>query len=255
MKLFLAFLFYFSLPFAFGNIQIEYDLMDFSKNNIGNIHQGHNQIILSFDDGPVPGVTNRVLDLLAEYNIKATFFVIGANVKAHPDLMKRMVDEGHVVGNHSMTHIALKNLDPATWKDIVQKEVMDAHNVIAPYMLNNRHFYFRAPYAAWAQFYADFLNESEIGKEYIGPILWDIGGELEIKNGKYLQAADWECWSKKISVDNCLSGYMYEAIKRKGGVVLMHDLRHQSVELLTKLIPELEDQGFTFSTLNDVNWK
>ncbi|MGZ3808503.1 MAG: hypothetical protein ACXVCE_10480, partial [Bacteriovorax sp.] len=123
------------------------------------------------------------------------------------------------------------------------------------YMTNNRHFYFRAPEAAWAQKYADFLNENDIGKQYIGPILWDIGGELEFKDGKFLQAADWACWSKKISVDDCLSGYLYEAKQRKGGVVLMHDLRHQSVELLTKLIPELEDRNFTFTTLNDVNWK
>jgi peptidoglycan/xylan/chitin deacetylase (PgdA/CDA1 family) len=121
-------------------------------------------------------------------------------------------------------------------------------------MGNNNHYYFRAPEAAWAQKYAEFLNTDPIGKQYIGPILWDIGGEIEYKNGKYLQAADWACWSKKISVNNCMSGYLYEARKRKGGVVLMHDLRHQSAEMLAKMIPELEDQGFTFATLNDVNW-
>ncbi len=230
-------------------------LRDFSKTNLENIHQGHNEIILTFDDGPNPGVTNKVLDILAEHNIKATFFVIGANAKAHPDLMKRIVDEGHIVGNHSMTHTALKHLDPLLWKDKVKSEVLDAHTVIVPYMVNDRHFYFRAPEAAWAQKYADFLNTSDIGKQYIGPILWDIGGEIEFKNGKYLQAADWECWSKKISVKDCMSGYLYEAQQKKGGVVLMHDLRQRSVEMLTKMIPELEDRGFTFSTLNDVNWK
>ncbi|MGZ3809869.1 MAG: hypothetical protein ACXVCE_17425, partial [Bacteriovorax sp.] len=103
--------------------------------------------------------------------------------------------------------------------------------------------------------FADFLNGNELGKQYTGPILWDIGGELEIKDGKYLQSADWECWSKKISIDDCMSGYLYEATKRKGGVVLMHDLRHQSAELLAKMIPELEDRGFIFSTMNDVTWK
>jgi peptidoglycan/xylan/chitin deacetylase (PgdA/CDA1 family) len=228
---------------------------DFARENIGNIHTGHNEIILTFDDGPVPGVTNKILDILSEHNIKATFFVIGKNAQAHPELMKRIVNEGHIVGNHSMSHLPLKNLDPENWKSIVEREVMDAHTVIMPYLENNRHFYFRAPEGAWVTKYADFLNESEIGKAYKGPILWDIGGELEIKNGKYLQAADWACWSKKISIDDCMSGYLNEAGKRKGGVVLMHDLRRQSAELLTKLIPELEDRGFTFSTLNDVNWK
>lgn len=226
---------------------------DFSKTNLENIHQGHNEIIFTFDDGPNPGVTDRVLDILKEHNIKATFFVIGANAKAHPELMKRIFSEGHIVGNHSMTHTPLKNLN--SWKKKVKSEVLDAHGVILPYLGNNRHFYFRAPEAVWAQKYASFLNSNPIGKQYIGPILWDIGGEMEFKDGKYLQAADWACWSKKISIDDCMSGYLNEAKFRKGGVVLMHDLRHQSVEMLAKIIPKLEDQGYTFSTLNDVNWK
>jgi peptidoglycan/xylan/chitin deacetylase (PgdA/CDA1 family) len=255
MKKIVFFVLFLTLSLANAQVDIGVIDKDFSKSNIGNIHTGHNEIILSFDDGPVPGVTDKVLDILSEHNIKATFFVIGKNVKAHPDLMKRIVAEGHIVGNHSMTHLPLKNLDPLTWKDIVKSEVMDAHEAILPYLGNNKHFYFRAPEGAWADKYAEFLNESEIGKEYIGPILWDIGGEVEVKNGKYLQAADWACWSKKISIDDCMSGYIFEATKRKGGLVLMHDLRHQSAELLAKMIPEFEDRGFTFSTLNDVNWK
>lgn len=255
MKYVMTGFFYLIFSIAFGAIEIDYDLKDFSPKNLGNIHQGHQEIILTFDDGPIPGVTNRVLDILADYNIRATFFVIGTNAIAYPSLMKRMVDEGHIVGNHSMTHLALQNLDPVTWKETVQREVMEAHSVIAPYMVNNRHFYFRAPYAAWAQTYAAYLNETEVGREYKGPILWDMGGEIEVKNGKYLQAADWECWSKRISIKDCMSGYLHEAIKRRGGVVLMHDLRHQSAEMLKQLIPELQDRGFTFTTLNDVNWR
>jgi peptidoglycan/xylan/chitin deacetylase (PgdA/CDA1 family) len=251
MKKLLAIFIFISLTNLYADGTID---KDFSNTNIGDIHVGHNEIILTFDDGPNPGVTNRILDILQDYNIKAAFFVIGNNVKAHPELMKRILDEGHIVGNHSMTHMPLKNLNPVFWEEKVKSEVLDAHEVIFPYMGNNRHFYFRAPEAAWAKKYAEFLNTDPIGKLYIGPILWDIGGEIEYKNGKYLQAADWACWSKKISIDDCLSGYLYEARARKGGVVLMHDLRHQSVEMLAKLIPELEDRGFSFSTLNDVNW-
>ncbi len=227
----------------------------FSKHNIENIHQGHNEIILTFDDGPTPGVTNLILDTLKYFNIKATFFVVGKNVIAHPDLMKRIIDEGHIVGNHSMSHIPLKNLNMLEWRKIVKSEVLDAHQVIIPYLVNNRHFYFRAPEAVWAQKYADFLNSNEIGQQYIGPIMWDIGGEIEFKNGQYLQAADWACWSKKISIEDCMSGYLSEAVRRKGGVVLMHDVRLQSSEMLKQMIPEFTNNGFTFSTLNDVNWK
>ncbi len=257
MKKLLPFIFLlsFSNTFAQSIPILQGSDKDFSKTNIGNLHTGKKEIILTFDDGPNPGVTEKVLDILKAYDIKATFFVIGTNVKAHPALMQRIVDEGHIVGNHSMTHTPLKNLDPNLWQAKVKSEVLDAHEVILPYMTNDTHYYFRAPEGAWAEKYADFLNENEIGREYKGPILWDIGGELEVRNGKYVQAADWECWAKKVSIDDCLSGYMYEAKQHKGGVVLMHDLRHQSPEMLAKLIPALEDEGFTFATMNDVEWK
>ena len=252
MKNFILFLLclYFSNLYAYGVID-----KDFSNNNIGNIHEGHNEIILTFDDGPTRGVTNLILDILQDYNIKATFFVIGKNVKANPELMNRILTEGHIVGNHSMTHTALKKLDPIFWDKKVKSEVLDAHEVIFPYMGNNNQFFFRAPEAAWAQKYASFLNLDPIGRKYIGPILWDIGGEIEYRNGKYLQAADWACWSKKISIKDCMSGYINEARRRKGGVVLMHDLRRQSVEMLAKMIPVLQDEGFIFTNLNDVSWK
>ena len=251
----LLFAFFLTLVATFAHADFDVVDKDFSRNNIGNIHKGHNQIIFTFDDGPVLGVTDKILDVLKEHNIKATFFVIGYNVKAHPALMKRILDEGHIVGNHSMDHHPLKNLDPVTWKDVVQKEVLDMHDLILPYLGNNKHFYFRAPDGAWATQFADFLNESEIGKQYIGPIFWDIGGQLEVEDGKYIGAADWACWSKKLSTEVCMNGYINEAARRKGGVVLMHDLKIQSVDLLSKLIPELEDRGYTFATLNDVNWR
>lgn len=255
MKKLLSFLVLFSLNNAFAHsVTIPLRLKDFSRKNMENIYAGKNKIVLTFDDGPNP-VTAKFLDLLQEYNIKASFFVIAKNAQVHPELIQRAVNEGHVIGNHSMTHFALKNLDPILWRDKVKSEVLDAHEVLLPYMTNNPHFYFRAPQAAWADKYADFLNESEVGKEYIGPLLWDIGGEIEIRNGKYVQAADWECWAKKISVDDCLSGYMYEIRKKKGGVVLMHDLTSKSFTLLTKLIPILEDEGYSFATLNDIEFK
>lgn len=228
---------------------------DFSRGSLERIHRGHNEIILTFDDGPTPGVTNKVLDVLKMYNVKAAFFVIGKNAQKHPDLMKRIVDEGHIVANHSMTHTALRDLSFFTWKKKVRSEVYEAHTVLAPYMTNSNHFYFRAPEGAWDPKYAAYLNEDVLGKDYIGPVLWDIGGEIEVVDGQYRQAADWACWSRKISVDDCLSGYLYEAKKYKGGVVLLHDLRIQSVQMLEKLIPALGDQNFTFRTLDDVQWK
>jgi peptidoglycan/xylan/chitin deacetylase (PgdA/CDA1 family) len=229
----------------------------FSQHNQERLHSGTSEIILTFDDGPTPGVTEKVLDTLKEYGAKATFFVIAEKAKAAPALMQRILDEGHIVGNHSLTHKALNsgNVTFLNWKKLVRTEVLGAHEILGPYMANGQHFYYRAPEGAWDSKFADLLNKDSIGQQYIGPILWDIGGELRMNtNGAFVEAADWACWSKKITVDDCLSGYLYEARTKKGGVVLMHDLRHQSAEMLAKFIPALQKNGFSFKTLDDVDW-
>src|SRR5438270_4977958 len=61
-------------------------------------------VAITFDDGPTPNSTEAVLDALAEHHAKATFFVIGQNVRRHPDLLKRIDDEGHQIGNHTFNH-------------------------------------------------------------------------------------------------------------------------------------------------------
>ena len=66
--------------------------------------RGSGKIALTFDDGPTPGATDRVLDALRDANVKAAFFVVGANVIRHPELLRRVHDEGHLVGNHSYHH-------------------------------------------------------------------------------------------------------------------------------------------------------
>lgn len=228
----------------------------FNQRNQERLHTKTNEIILTFDDGPTPGVTEKVLDTLKEYGAKATFFVIAEKAQAAPALMQRILDEGHIVGNHSLSHRALNdgNVTMFNWKKLVRNEVLGAHEILGPYMANGQHFYYRAPEGAWDTKFADLLNKDSIGQQYIGPILWDIGGAMSMQNGNFVEAADWACWSKKISVDDCLSGYLYEARSKKGGVVLMHDLRSQSAEMLAKFIPALQKNGFSFKTLDDVDW-
>ena len=67
---------------------------------------GKKAIYLTFDDGPIPGVTPWVLDTLDEYNAKATFFCVGDNVRKYPDIYQRVIDEGHSVGNHTLNHLS-----------------------------------------------------------------------------------------------------------------------------------------------------
>jgi len=67
-------------------------------------HAGPGAVALTFDDGPHPGSTDRILDVLGELEVKATFFCVGTNVRAYPDLVRRMQNEGHAIGSHSHTH-------------------------------------------------------------------------------------------------------------------------------------------------------
>src|SRR6187431_1474925 len=63
------------------------------------------ELYLTFDDGPVPGPTDFVLEVLAKHSIKATFFCIGDNVQKHPDVFNRVLDQGHTIGNHTFNHV------------------------------------------------------------------------------------------------------------------------------------------------------
>ncbi len=72
---------------------------------VWNIPFHQNSVYLTFDDGPTPGVTDKLLDLLLKRNIKATFFCLGKNAEAHPELIQRIAQEGHTLGHHSYSHI------------------------------------------------------------------------------------------------------------------------------------------------------
>ena len=79
--------------------------------------QGPPRVALTFDDGPLRGATDRVLDVLAELGVKAAFFVIGARAEAHPELLRRMHDDGHLIGNHTFDHPAAGFLrGPIFWR-------------------------------------------------------------------------------------------------------------------------------------------
>ena len=187
----------------------------FYNTNLQTLHTGTNEIILTFDDGPTPGVTDRILDTLKDHGIKGTFFVVAKNANAFPYLMNRIHKEGHIVANHSLSHKPLHDSTSANWKNNLFNEIFGAHKVIAPYLSGNR-FYFRAPEGAWDRKYAGYLNATGLGLQYTGPVFWDIGGDVQKNNkGQYLRAADWACWSKKMSVDSCLEGYLSEARLKK----------------------------------------
>lgn len=131
------------------------------------------KIFLTFDDGPIPGLTDWLLDLLAEKEVRATFFCVGQNIKKHPELFQRIVNEGHAVGNHSFNH--LNGFE--TPRDVYLKNIQITDDAIEE--LGIQTDLFRPPYGRLKYTQRKELNHKRI-------IMWDVLSK------DYLQTLDKE---------------------------------------------------------------
>ncbi|MGM9349078.1 polysaccharide deacetylase family protein [Streptomyces sp. H23] len=176
-------------------------------------------MLLTFDDGPHPEYTPEILDTLAEHKVHATFFVCGEMAEWNRDLLARMYDEGHVVGNHTWSHPLLTKLSRRRIRSEMERtsEVVEAAYGEAPR-------WFRAPYGAWNR--DTFQLGAELGME---PLAWTV------------DTLDWTTPGTGTIVDRVEEG------AGPGVVVLSHDAggnRSQSVRALRRYLPELLDSGY-----------
>ncbi|MGW7169549.1 polysaccharide deacetylase family protein [Streptomyces sp. NPDC054884] len=176
-------------------------------------------MVLTFDDGPDPHYTPGILDTLGEYDVRATFFVCGEMAVDNQDLLARMAEEGHVVGNHTWSHPPLTRLTRAK----IRSEMSRTSDVIEE-GYGERPRWFRAPYGAWNR--AVFQFGSELGME---PLAWTV------------DTLDWTTPGTGVIVDRVEKG------AAPGVVVLSHDAggdRTQSVKALRRYLPRLLDSGY-----------
>ncbi|MCD8037860.1 MAG: polysaccharide deacetylase family protein [Lachnospiraceae bacterium] len=174
---------------------------------------------ITFDDGPHPVYTEPLLDGLKERGVHATFFVTGQNAELHPDILKRMYDEGHLIGNHTYSHIQLTKNNRVEFKQELVKT-----NEILQGITGAEVQYVRPPYGSW-----DKSLESELN---MFPILWNI------------DPLDWctmnaECVAQAV-IDNV----------SENDIILMHDYYKTSVEAALIVIDELQKQGYEFVTVD-----
>ncbi|MET8076300.1 polysaccharide deacetylase family protein [Streptomyces sp. NPDC005303] len=176
-------------------------------------------MVLTFDDGPDPRYTPHILDTLAEYDVRAMFFVCGEMAVDNQDLLARMSDEGHVVGNHTWSHPLLTRLS----RSRIRTEMEGTSDVIED-AYGERPQWFRAPYGAWNR--AAFQLGAELGME---PIAWTV------------DTLDWTTPGTRRIVGAVENG------AAPGVVVLSHDAggdRSQSVRALRDYLPHLLDSGY-----------
>ncbi|CAL9555628.1 Undecaprenyl-phosphate 4-deoxy-4-formamido-L-arabinose transferase [Streptomyces sp. enrichment culture] len=191
------------------------------------------KLVLTFDDGPDPTWTPKVLDVLKKYDAHAVFFVTGTMASRYPDLVQRMVDEGHEVGLHTFNHpdLSYQSQSRIDWE-------LSQNQLALTGAAGIRTSLFRPPYSS----FADAMdNKSWPVTEYIGS-----RGYLTVVNN-----TDSEDW-KKPGVD--------EIIRRatphggEGAIVLMHDSggdRHQTVRALDRFLPGLQEKGYEFDNLSE----
>lgn len=216
------------------------------------------KLALTFDDGPGKG-TEKILNLLKKYNIKATFFALGKSLRQYPVLAKRIVDEGHLLANHSYDHDKLSKDEYSTNPQLLINELTNTHVEIDKLSPNSNFYYFRAPYGAWKNGHADNANTDTVIQKYIGPVFWTVGGNITYDPilRKTVDAADWACWTKKFVAYNkpiaCLEGYLNRINQQKGGVVLMHDVHSLTADMLELMLPELISQNYSFIRVDEID--
>ncbi|MGC4950200.1 polysaccharide deacetylase family protein [Streptomyces sp. DT224] len=179
---------------------------------------GH-AMVLSFDDGPDPLHTPHILDTLREHDVRAMFFLCGEMANDNRDLVRRISDEGHTVGNHSWTHPLVTKLSRAGITDELGRtsDVIEEITGAAP-------LWYRAPYGAWNR--DSFEIGAALGME---PMAWTV------------DTLDWTVPGTDTIVHRVRQG------AGPGVVVLSHDAggdRSQSVAALRRYLPELLDDGY-----------
>ncbi|MDN5383612.1 glycosyltransferase [Streptomyces sp. LB8] len=208
-------------------------VIDTRNGGISSLSVPRQRIVLTFDDGPDPTWTPKILDTLKRHDAHAVFFITGTMASQYPDLVRRMVREGHEIGLHTFNHpdLSYKSWGGIDWQLSQTQMALEGAAGI-------RTSLFRPPYSSFA---GAIDNASWPAIEYVGS-----RGYLTVLND-----TDSEDW-KKPGVD--------EIIRRatpkngEGAVVLMHDSggdRRQTVEALDRFLPELQAKGYRFQNLTE----
>jgi peptidoglycan/xylan/chitin deacetylase (PgdA/CDA1 family) len=182
-------------------------------------------IAMTFDDGPSAENTPRLLEMLKQRNIKATFFLIGQNVASNPDLVRRILAEGHEIGNHSWTHPQLSKLsDDRVTAEITktQDAIKDASG-FTPTLL-------RPPYGAITPRQRDWI-ENRFG---LNIILWSV------------DPFDWKRPGASVITQRILSQ------ARPGAIILSHDIHKQTVDAMPATLDGLIVKGYKFATVSQL---
>ena len=198
-------------------------------NNQNGIAMGSSEykyIYLTFDSGYEAGYTEKILDVLKENNVKATFFVTGQYVKTSEDLIKRMIDEGHIIGNHTVNHKSM----PKCSNETINEEVMNLHKEVYE-KFNYEMKYIRPPKGEYSE--ASIAYTNTLGYT---TVMWSFAYDdwEEDNQGR-------EEYAKKKIYDNL----------HNGEIMLLHSTSKDNMNILDEVIKEIKNEGYEFKSLDE----
>lgn len=181
----------------------------------------HPRVALTFDDGPSAKYTPMLLDGLKERGVHASFFLMGKNIEGNEELVRRIQEEGHLIGNHTYNHVQLNKIPKELACEEIQKTNNEIYEVTGVYPT-----YIRPPFGAWQE-------NLELCVTML-PVFWDI------------DTLDW----KSKNVDSVVNVVKREV--RDGVIILMHDEYQTSVDAALKVVDLLLEEGYEFATVDEM---
>lgn len=180
-----------------------------------------NKIYITFDDGPIPIVTDFVINTLKKYDASATFFCIGDNIRKHPDVFQKLKDEGHRIGNHTFNHLRGWDTDNDTYLDNIGK----CHELVQSDLL-------RPPYGRIKNTQIKRVKEAFPGMQIV---MWDVlSGDFD----------------RELSPEKCLQNVIKHT--RPGAIIVFHDSL-KAFDRLEYVLPRAleiwKEKGYVFGKL------
>ena len=186
-------------------------------------------LYLTFDAGYENGCTGKILDILEKHNVSAAFFLVGNYIEKNPDLVRRMVADGHIVGNHTMHH---PDMSKITDKTAFEKELRDLENLYREVVGADMPKYYRPPQGTYSE--ANLRMAQELGYR---TVFWSLA------------YVDWK------QNDQPTADYAFSKLlprTHNGAVVLLHSTSQTNVEILDQLLTRWEDQGYRFASIEEL---
>ncbi|MGX7667200.1 polysaccharide deacetylase family protein [Flavobacterium pedocola] len=206
------------------------------SNQVWDLPNTQNKIYLTFDDGPTVKVTEWVLSVLKDHNVKATFFCIGDNIKKHPEIFQKVLAEGHSFGNHTFNHLQGWKTHNKVYFDNIQlceEEIKKQYSENIPQRATKETLttkLFRPPYGK-----IKLSQSAKLRKQGYKIIMWDV------------LSADFDT---SIPKEKCLENIIKNTAQ--GSIIVLHDSEKAFPNLeytLPKAIAILKEKGFVFDTL------